>query len=170
MVALPTSILSHWNHRFDGMDMSSNEFYGSVTDLLNGQHLGDIKMDRVNLSQGGLFSSKREYLQVKRKEHVFHICAAPFGNGFFVSWWLGELESGVWAMLTRIPYLGVLFGLIHNVARPMTYYRMDTALMFQSVTHAAVLESLDKVTEAKGLRALSELERRPTMKDFWAGR
>ena len=44
----------------------------------------------VEWPEGGLLSAKRLYLRVIRKEHVFDICGAPFGNGFFFSWWLGE--------------------------------------------------------------------------------
>jgi hypothetical protein len=50
----------------------------------------------------------------------------------------------------------------------LTYYRVDTALMFQSVTHGAVLGALDTVLSSKGLRALSEVERKPTMRDFFS--
>ena len=32
-------------------------------------------------------SAKREYLRMQRGKYAFDICAAPFGNGFFVSWW-----------------------------------------------------------------------------------
>ncbi len=93
----PTTVISHWNHRFDGMQQSSHDFYAEVERRLGTQNVGDMKAERVNLSEGGVFSAKREYLQVRRKEHVFHVCAAPFGNGFFISWWLGHVESGFWA-------------------------------------------------------------------------
>ena len=45
----------------------------------------------------------------------------------------------------------------------MTYYRLDTALMFQESVRAAVLEILDGAIKAKGLRALSELDRKPIL-------
>ena len=37
-----------------------------------------------------LASANRQYLRMHRGKHAFDICAAPFGNGFFVSWWLTE--------------------------------------------------------------------------------
>lgn len=162
-----TSIISHWSNMIQGMQQSSNEFYGEIERGLSAHNLKDAKLERVNISQGGIFSSKREYLQVRRGDHVFHVCAAPFGNGFFVSWWLGEIESGLLAALANIPILGAFVRLFRSVAKPITYYKVDTALMFQSVTHGAVLSALDAVTNAKGMRALSETERAPVMRDLF---
>jgi hypothetical protein len=163
-----TSILSHWNHFVPGMQQSSNEFYQGVESGLTAHNLGDTKLERVEIAEGGIFSDKREYLQVRRKEHVFHVCAAPYGNGFFVTWWLGEKRSGLFAELASWPYIGFIFRLLAQVAKPLTYYRIDTALMFQSVTHGAVLDVLDGVVSAKGLRALSDTDRKPVMRDFFS--
>ena len=162
-----STILSHWNHLVPGMQQSSNEFYAAVDRALNAQGIDDTKTERVNIAEGGLLSAKREYLQVRRKGHVFHICAAPFGSGFFVSWWLGEVRSGLLAELTAIPYIGPILGFLANATKPLTYYKVDTALMFQSVTHGAVLEALDKAIDAKGMRALTDVEKKPIMRDFF---
>jgi hypothetical protein len=158
-----TSILSHWDQMFEGMQQSSNEFYGQVEQGLAAHHLKDTKLERINISEGGLFSAKREYLQVRRGIHVFHVCAAPFGNGFFVSWWLGVAPS-FFASLARIPLIGLLF---RAFIQPLTYYKIDTALMFQAVTHGAVMSALDAVINAKGMRALSETERQPIKRDLF---
>ncbi len=163
--AKPTEILSHWNTRVDGMQQSSHEFYGAVERTLDTHSLKDYKTERVNISEGGIFSSKREYLQVRRADIVFHICAAPYGNGFFLSWWLGRIESGFWAWISDIPVIGML---AQNFLKPLTYYKLDTAAMFQGVVHSVVLEVLDGLTTEKGIRALAESERRPVMRDFFA--
>lgn len=162
-----TSILSHWNHMVPGMQQSSADFYVAIERALMAHQLDDVKLERVNMAEGGLLSAKREYLQIRRRDHVFHICAAPFGSGFFVSWWLGEVESGIFAWLSSLPFVGWLFRIFASLAKPITYFRIDTGLMFQSVTHGAVLEALDASTAAKGVRALSELERKPVMRDFF---
>ena len=112
MPATPTSILSHWNHRVPGMEQSSANFYGGIESAIASEKLDDVKCERVNISEGGILSAKREYLQVRRKEHVFHICAAPYGNGFFISWWLGEIRSGLFASLASLPYVGFIFRLL----------------------------------------------------------
>lgn len=151
----------------EGMQQSSDEFYREVERLIGFHQLQDAKVERISVSEGGLLSAKREYLQVRRKEHVFHICAAPFGNGFFVSWWLGEIQSGLFAILCEIPYLGKLVSFFGDFLKPTTYYRVDTALMFQSVTHGAVTGVLDGIIHARGLRELSDSDRKPIMKDFF---
>ena len=51
--------------------------------------------------------------------------------------------------------------------QPYTYYRLDTALMFQDAVHSAVLEVIEQVTEGKGVKGLSELERKPIMNDLF---
>ena len=161
--AKPTTILSHWNQMVQGLQHSSQDFYASIEQLLAPHELKSVKLERVNLSEGGLLSAKREYLQIRRSDHVVHICAAPFGNGFFVSSWLGHIESGFLAWLSTLP----IISLIVNRLKPLTYYKIDTALMFQSVTQAALLAALDGLTEAKGLKALTEAERKPVMRDFF---
>lgn len=161
----PTTVISHWSQRIDGMRHSSDAFYSEVESILGTQNLEHVKTERVNLSEGGIFSAKRQYLQVRRGDHVYHVCAAPFGNGFFLSSWLGQVESGFWAWVSELPVIGVL---AERFLKPLTYYKIDTALMFQSITHSAVLKVLDDLTNAKGLRALSELERKPVMRDFFS--
>lgn len=150
------------------MEQSSAEFYAGIESAIASEKLPDVKCERVNISEGGILSAKREYLQVRRKEHVFLICSAPYGNGFFISWWLGEIESGLLATLSSLPFVGWIFRLLMAVAKPITYYRIDTALMFQSVVHSAVMSTLDGVMNTKGLRVLTESERKPLMRDFFS--
>lgn len=163
-----SSVLSHWNTRVPGLTQSTRDFYTAVESLLGSSKVDDLRLERVAIAEGGVLSVKREYLQVRRREHVFHICAAPFGTGFFVSWWLGETRSGLMATLSGLPFIGFSFRLLARLAAPLTYYRIDTALMFQSLTHGVVLEALDAVTKERGIRALSEVERQPHMRDFFA--
>ncbi len=37
----------------------------------------------------------RIYQRIGRKKLVFDVCGAPFGKGFFVSWWMGPLPNPV---------------------------------------------------------------------------
>lgn len=66
-------------------------------------------------------------------------------------------------IVLAMPIIGKLYEVL---LQPVTYYRMDTALMFQSTIHSAFLEVIDGLTTAQGIRALSELERTPIMKQF----
>jgi hypothetical protein len=161
----PTIIISHWYNRADGLQQSSDGFYREVEKALSEHKIEHIKVERVNWSEGSIFSSKREYLQIRRGEHVFHICAAPFGNGFFISWWLGHVQSGFLAWCARLPIIGLL---VSRFLTRLTHYKIDTALMFQSVTHSVVAGILDEMLNAKGMRALSDTERAPIMRDFFA--
>jgi hypothetical protein len=160
-----TTVISHWNQMIPGMQQSSQEFYQMVEGALASLKLKNIGMERINLSEGGIFSAKREYLQIRRDDQVFHICAAPYGPSFFISWWLGSVESGLWALVGNWPVVGPL---IQRFLKPLTYFKIDTALMFQSLTHGAVMEALDSLTAAKGIRQLSGDERKPIMRDFFA--
>ncbi len=161
--AAQTEVISHWYNLIEGLQASPLEFYKAVEQAIETRQIPDTQRSRVDWKEGGLFSAKREYLRVRRKEHVFDICGAPFGNGFFVSWWLGEVPSGLLELLGGIPVLGVLVRLF---VRPASYYRIDTAHMFQSAVHAAVMEVVDQMTSAKGVRALSELDRKPILREF----
>jgi hypothetical protein len=154
-------ILSHWYHLIDDLQQSPQQFYSSLERAIDRRQIQNLKISRVDHKEGGILSAKREYFRVQRNEHIFDVCAAPFGNGFFVSWWLGETPpGGLWSLILLIPYLGEV---LVRLFRPITYFRHDTALMFQQSIHSAVLEVVDEVTKAKGLRALSELERKPIL-------
>ena len=158
-------IFSHWHHLIENFQASPMEFYSQVETALQKRQIPDLKISRVDWREGGLLSAKREYLRVRRKEFVFDICGAPFGTAFFFSWWLGELPSGFWALISLVPIAGpALFWAF----RRQTYYRNDTAQMFQDLAHTAVLEVIDGMTSAKGLRVLSELDRKPIPREFGA--
>lgn len=164
--ASPAAVFSHWYTLIENLQTSPMEFYASVGKAIERRQVPDAKTDRIDWKEGGVFSAKREYLRVRRKEYLFDICGAPFGTGFFISWWLGEVPSGLWALLSDLPAIGWFFRLF---IRPATYYKIDTALMFQTAIHSAVLEVIDEITKTKGLRALSELERKPILKELMMG-
>ena len=48
----------------------------------------------------------------------------------------------------------------------MTYYQMDTTLMFQESVRLAVLEVIDGMTKVKGLKELSEADRKPILHEL----
>ena len=146
-MAKNTFVISHWYNLLEGYQGSSNEFYSSLEKAINSRGLEDIKISRVTHKEGGLFSGKREYFQVRFKEYIFDICAAPYGNGFFFSWWLSSK-----------------FGIIQYL-EAKTFYKADVALMFQESIRMAILEVIDGITKANGLRSLSELERKPILSE-----
>ncbi|MBU1700304.1 MAG: hypothetical protein KJ831_09145 [Candidatus Eisenbacteria bacterium] len=173
---------------------------------------------RVDWREGGIGTPKRKYLRVTREDMAFDICAAPFGTGFFFSWWLGTTGSGFihWVIVIlpslaflqfvqsrdaghdllgflaffillspflrlvalvsrkygpgvddavgRIPVIGFLYRALFT---RITYHRIDTMLMFQSVVQSAVCEVIDGLTKAKGLRVLGDDEKKPIMRDLF---
>lgn len=205
----PADVAAYWHYLIEGLSASSLDFYRSLEEALARREIPDTQRARVDYREAGYLSAKREYLRVTRGAQAVDICAAPFGTGFFISWWLGEGRPspvlptvvtaavvilafrffGPWfgtitlglgfllvgilmsqgeaawhAYVLAIPVLGSLW---ERLFRPVTLYRYDTMLMFKAAFHAAVLEVVDSLTDAKGIRRLSELERKPILRNFY---
>lgn len=69
--------------------------------------------------------------------------------------------------IVAIPFLGQIY---EQLFRPVTYYKIDTTSMFQQAVHSAVMDAVDQITTAKGTRGLTDLERKPVMLAFAAGK
>jgi len=230
-MADPSNALSHWSNLIEGFQIPPQEFYGRIHAAVEQRKVPDVNLSTVEHKEGGAFSANRLYLRAQRGHFIFDLCGAPFGTGFFTSWWLVEKKSrlgllylaasivvlctlwtvlfGVVALATNLPtatvfsffalpfcivvgiplifwFVGAVvattwegvddvmlsipfIGSLYNyVFKPITYYKHDTAEMFQMAIHAAVLQAIDEVTKDKGIRALSELERKPIMKSLSA--
>jgi hypothetical protein len=76
-----------------------------------------------------------------------------FGTGFLVRYG----ETGLEPTVLSMPITGFLYGFLF---RPTTYFNEDTAAMFRESVHHAVLEAIDAVTSAQGVRGLSEEARK----------
>jgi hypothetical protein len=161
--SMPSVIFSHWYTLIENLQCSSISFYQSVESTIENRKVPQSNLSRVTWPEGGVFSARREYLRVKRKDLILDICAAPFGTGFFISWWLGP-KPGLLGFFYSIPVFGVIFGYL---TRPFTYYRIDTALMFQEAVNDSVQEVIEGLTKAQGLRSLSENERKPILRNFF---
>jgi hypothetical protein len=73
---------------------------------------------------------------------------------------VGQTLEESWAL--GIPGFGWVYG---KVFAPPTYYRLDTAKVFQDAVHGVFLGVLDEMTQGKGVRPLTDLERKPVMRD-----
>jgi hypothetical protein len=82
------SVVSHWSTLIESFQASPLAFYQSVEAALLRREVPQTKNSRVEHREAGLFSANREYLRIQREKLTFDVCAAPFGTGFFVSWWL----------------------------------------------------------------------------------
>jgi len=213
------TVFSHWHHPIDNFNTSTMEFYAAVEEALKPKQIPDYSVSRIDWREGGVLTARREYLRIKRGKLAFDICAAPFGTGFFFSWWLAELpptHAILWVLM--ICFVGLLFiggmiaafgltglfwgivlgvgiawllgyllregqlgteiedivlaipvfgALYERIFKPSTYYKTDTTLMFQSVVNGVVQDMVQQIMSSKGLRPLTELERKPIMHEFY---
>ena len=227
----PSNIISQWCQLIENFQASPQDFYGAFERAAASRAVPESLAKRVEHKEGGLASANREYLRLQRGKYAFDLCAAPFGTGFFVSWWftvpplawgflytlgfffgvmicytmaysigfavgaaisgltfgafLGFASAllGVPAFLWFLGYSlrnGIIAGestvlgiplvgwLYERIFAPPSFYSIDTALMFQEAVHNAVLEVVDGMTASKGIRALTESQRKPIMKRFAA--
>jgi hypothetical protein len=220
--ANPDIIISHWYRLINDLQISSQQFYSRLHQVLCERKVPMLEGGRIEFHEGGPFSPKRQYLRLKRERVTFDICAAPFGTGGFVSWRLGEryLRLNFLALLAvlksiqdfrtalfrlrfdfnqTLTTVGIVIGIIvfllwlmrsavgfglanldalllhtpviagfyERFLRPMTYYRIDLALMYETAIHQAVLQVLDELTEAQKLPRLPDSDRKPIMRDFY---
>jgi hypothetical protein len=152
------TITAHWSHHFADLQMSSQEFYASLEKSIAELQIPDLSISRTTYAEEGVLSSNREYLRVSRKDLLFDICAAPLGKGYFVSWWQTEQENFGKSLLGAIPFIGKT---LDRHFFPLTYYRIDTEAMFKGFIHAHVLTAVDAILAQKGLRGLTEEQRKP---------
>lgn len=162
---MSTEVLSHWSTLIENFNMSPQDFYSLVTGSLEQRRMPNARIDRIAFKESHLLSAKREYLRISCKNDFhFAVCGAPFGTGFFVSWWLLEPPAGCLASLfAPFPVLSLI---AQAMVKPWTYYRVDTATMFRTATHQAVLEVVDLITSTHHIKALPEGERKPVMRQF----
>lgn len=223
--------IAHWDQLIENFQASSVDFYNSVEKALEARSVPQTHWTRVEHKEGGLGSATRVYFRTQRGKYAFDVCAAPFGNGFFVSWWFTEpplpfafiytliflfgvmvamdvafaIGMGIGAVIKGYAFgvflggctalLGVpaclwligcgirqgtipgestvlampLVGRVYErIFAPATYYAMDTALMFQKAVHQAVQDVIQCMTDGKGVRAFTEAERQPILKQFGA--
>lgn len=207
-------VMGHWHTLIEGFATSSLDFYELVEAGIARRKIPNLTVSEVEWKESGLGSGMRVYLRVSREGLNFDICAAPFGTGYFFSWWLAVIPrilldfavlfgiaiagficlaiasrqgcSGIFTapimffglffgagLLVRygdlgweptvlsMPITGLLYGFFF---RPATYFNEDTALMFRESVHHAVVEAIDQVTSAQGLRGLSEEARKMTFR------
>jgi hypothetical protein len=83
------------------------------------------------------------------------------GTVFMLGAFVREGIMGSEEIVLSLPLLGRLY---ERLLLPPTFYREDTTAMFREAVHSAVLEVVETVTVPKGIRALSEAERRPVMR------
>jgi hypothetical protein len=156
---------SHWSTLIDDFQFSTKEFYKLIEEELKSKDIKGIQFEEVRLYEGAHFSGVRLYLKITWKEFDFYICGAPFGKGFFVSYWLIYRHSGFQIILSKIPAVG------HRLLKllyPDTFYRYDTASMFIIYGDNVVKSVVDAIMKEKGMRLIPDEDRKPIMRKIFA--
>lgn len=152
-MAIPVSdVISHWSHFFQSFTLSSDDFYKTAEQIIKAHQMPNTEVKRVQHKEGGMFSSNREYLRIKHGNLVFDVCAAPFGTDFFISWWLYETE-GTATNLLKNTKIG---SFLKAREQSRTFFQADEESMFRSCVHECILEAVEKVTEGKTERKLTQ--------------
>ncbi len=139
-------VLSHWYNLAPNFQTSALDFYKAVELELARQAVPEIHFERIDWKESGVLTAKREYLRVARGRLSFDICAAPFGNAYFFSWWLAE----------QLPEQAAAYGGMGLVAFVILLYAMVaglglTGLILSPVAIAAVLWFVANTTTAENL-------------------
>jgi len=104
-------VIEHWYSLVPSQHFSSKEFYDHIGDAIKAQEVPALDSSRVDLSEGGVLSAKREYLRMKRERLTFDICAAPVGINYFFSYrfYVEPVVVGVREILAVLIVLSLLF-------------------------------------------------------------
>lgn len=157
--------VSHWHHYVEDLNQTPLDFYERVSNNIKENKTPDVRIRHHTYSKKAYwFSGSRLYLQVSSKGYFFIIGAAPYGNGFFVSYWQVENRTVNESMLRSIPLLG---NLIANALYNETFFTFDTRVMYQKMIHSCVINAVDAECTAKGLRMMTETERMVQLEPFY---
>nr|WP_321237456.1 hypothetical protein [uncultured Psychroserpens sp.] len=155
---------SHWNTLLDNFEYSSKEFYSRLKVELESHGITNITIEEAFIKEGGALSYSRIYLRATWKQYEYNVCGAKFGKGFFISWWLMDLDSVAKRLISKIPFIGTW---LNRQFFPVTFYTQDTASMFMTYAQNSVLKVIEEITNNKGVRSLSELERKPVLNSIF---
>lgn len=117
--------IEHWYALVPGFNTSGKEFYGDIEKELKAREVPGLDIAYVDFAEGGILSSKREYLRMTRERLVFDICAAPFGKAFFFSCRFAQIPAVIrlWQLLVvmvgafmvtalTLRYAGLILGVL----------------------------------------------------------
>lgn len=104
-------VIEHWYSLVPSQHFSSKMFYEHIESAIIGQQVPALDSTRMDLSEGGALSAKREYLRFKRERLTFDICAAPVGVNYFFSYrfYVEPVVVRVWEILAVLCAFSFLF-------------------------------------------------------------
>ena len=94
-------VIEHWYALVPGFSTSGKEFYTGIEQELKTREVPGLDIAYIDFAEGGVLSSKREYLRMTPERLVFDICAAPFGTAFFFSCRFAQIPAVIklWQLL-----------------------------------------------------------------------
>ena len=153
LIKRSSAVHAHWHHVFEKPEFTPQEFYNQLQQFLSQKEINKAAMSRIVYAEGGVLSQRRDYLRIVYKHIIFDICAAPFGSGFFVSWWEGERVIGWNAYLKSIPIIGLFIR-----KRNKTFFELDTETVFKDMVSICIKETIGALSTQKGFRMLNDKE------------
>lgn len=165
----PISIYHNWNHLFNDFAYSSRAFYAQVEEEIERHKIpSKYEVTRVKLWEGSILSPRRLYLKIKANSFVMYICAAQYGRSYFFSWWQAQQRDILSTLFLRlISYIPFFGSNMVKYFEKQTFYRCDTANMFQTQIHSSILDTIDSITKEKGVKGLTAEERKPITQDMF---
>ncbi len=70
--AMQSRQYAHWHQFFEDIPVSPTEFYNTLEQSLEARKVPDISLMHVEFPEGGAFSPKRLYLEVRRDWLTYH--------------------------------------------------------------------------------------------------
>lgn len=157
-------LMNRWSTLILGLSYSTKEFYERLEKTLSEQGLEGLDMHLKKINIGAIGMGQRYYFVVRWKEFQYDICAAPFADSFFVSYWALQQPNRFAYALSKIPLVGT--GL-SSLLFPITYYKVDTSSMFHTLIHQCVTDTVDLLLKENNQPALTENKKSPVMRDIF---
>lgn len=154
-MALESTIHEHHYQHFPDLQLSAKEFYDKLQILIASYQYPDVACKIVELSESGLFSSKREYLKISKQRYSYLVCASPFGKSFFISWWLKENANTAAKFADKLGKVGKA---VAENMESKTYYEVDTQLMFTTAINMIIKKTIEQVTAEHGYRTSPNIQ------------
>ena len=114
-------VVSNWSTLVDDFDTSGQDLFRDIEARVQARKVPNVTVSRVEFKQSGLFSDRREYLRLQRDNLIFDVGAAPYGTGFFFSWWLVQ----------KVPRFAWLYTVVFLVAAGVVTSMFDGGLYFR---------------------------------------
>lgn len=164
-IFIKKEVINHWNVFIPHFSYSSKSFYQQLTESLLSHGVDDISYTTKNIATANMIGQRRIYLRVTWKGYTYDVCAAPFGDGYFFSYWGQREPHKLKFALSKIPWIGFW---LSEMIFPVTYYSIDNDTMFHTLFHECTLDLVNTITKEKNLPPLAPEQTQPNIKDLFA--